>query len=148
VQPAQHDRRTRRLLHGVLALRRSPGLHRRKSGEGRQDREGEGREALAGGPLGFIRPELLTGTLFWVAQGHVLGHATLSHGPLDGTRADPRRGDRAGSGGQSSRGRDHGAVWWYDGARGARSLRAAPPCEAFTDTPHITHCPYDDWMST
>jgi len=24
----------------------------------------------------------------------------------------------------------------------------APPCEAFTATPEITHCPYDDWMST
>jgi len=26
--------------------------------------------------------------------------------------------------------------------------QTAPPCEAFTSTPHITHCPYDDWMST
>jgi hypothetical protein len=26
--------------------------------------------------------------------------------------------------------------------------QTGPPCEAFTTTPEITHCPYDDWMST
>jgi hypothetical protein len=26
--------------------------------------------------------------------------------------------------------------------------QTAPPCEAFTATAEITHCPYDDWMST
>ena len=26
--------------------------------------------------------------------------------------------------------------------------QTAPPCEAFTDRPKITECPYDDWMST
>ena len=26
--------------------------------------------------------------------------------------------------------------------------KTAPPCEAFTATPEINDCPYDDWMST
>jgi hypothetical protein len=38
----------------------------------------------------FIRPELLTGTLFWIVLSHELGHATLSHGPLDGSREQIR----------------------------------------------------------
>ena len=38
----------------------------------------------------FIRPELLTGNLFWVVLGHELGHATLNHRPLDGQREQVR----------------------------------------------------------
>ena len=46
VEPALDDRRPRRLLDGVLALRRGAGLPGREGRQGGQGREGEGREAL------------------------------------------------------------------------------------------------------
>jgi hypothetical protein len=134
----------------------------------------------------FIRPELLTGNLFWIVLGHELGHATLGHRPVDGQREQVRatmiareaEANRRGVeimvrfGGMTERealdlyatyfiednlrrdGRNDQVLFGHQmPCDELRELwtsfgRTAPPCEAFTDAPRITHCPYDDWMST
>lgn len=135
----------------------------------------------------FIRPELLTGSLFWIVLSHELGHATLGHGrQIDGSPERIRATRTMQEAEASRRGveitmrfagvtereaLDRYATFFIEAhrRRGGRDLpilsghqlpcvelrdlwssfgKTAPPCEAFTATPEIKDCPYDDWMST